>query len=94
VAAATDLVLERGAAATSLDEVMAASRTSRSQLYHYFVDKADLLRAVMQQQTEQIARACRAGCCSPRSTGPAGPWPVPSDMAIDHVRSLSIEGHA
>jgi TetR/AcrR family transcriptional regulator, transcriptional repressor for nem operon len=54
VAATADLVLERGAAGTSLDDVMMATGTSRSQLYHYFSDKADLLRAVMQEQTQRV----------------------------------------
>ena len=46
VAAATDLVSERGVAGTSLDEVGARASTSRSQMYHYFADKDDLLLAV------------------------------------------------
>src|SRR5271154_2708539 len=46
VEAAVDLVAEKGAVGASLDEVGARASASRSQLYHYFNDKADLLRAV------------------------------------------------
>jgi AcrR family transcriptional regulator len=59
VAATADLVLERGAAGTSLDDVMMATGTSRSQLYHYFTDKADLLRAVMQEQAQRVIKTER-----------------------------------
>ena len=46
VEAAAELVAERGVAATSLDDVRERARVSKSQLYHYFTDRDDLLRAV------------------------------------------------
>jgi AcrR family transcriptional regulator len=46
VAAAADVVAEKGALGASLDDVGARASASRSQLYHYFDDKADLLRSV------------------------------------------------
>jgi AcrR family transcriptional regulator len=46
VAAAAQVVAEKGALGASLDEVGARAAASRSQLYHYFDDKTDLLRAV------------------------------------------------
>lgn len=54
VAAAADLVFARGVAGTSLDDVMAASATSKSQLYHYFDDKDALLREVIAFQTRRV----------------------------------------
>jgi len=51
VAAAADLMRTRGVANTSLDAVLEASDTSKSQLYHYFADKDDLVLAVIQRQT-------------------------------------------
>ncbi|SBT65784.1 transcriptional regulator, TetR family [Micromonospora sediminicola] len=48
------LVFAQGAAGTSLDEVMAGAAVSKSQLYHYFADKDDLLRAVIERQTGRI----------------------------------------
>lgn len=43
----------RGVAATTLDDVRAASGTSKSQLYHHFEDKDALVHAVVQQQGQQ-----------------------------------------
>jgi AcrR family transcriptional regulator len=57
VDAAAGLMLERGAAGTSLDEVIAASGTSKSQLYHYFDDKDALTRAVVRRQAERVIEA-------------------------------------
>ena len=41
-------------ARTSLDDIMAASATSKSQLYHYFADKDALMRAVIELQTRRV----------------------------------------
>ena len=57
VAAAADLVFTQGVAGTSLDDVMTASATSKSQLYHYFVDKDALLREVIAFQTGRVLAA-------------------------------------
>jgi TetR/AcrR family transcriptional repressor of nem operon len=45
--AAAAVVAERGAGGASLDEILAAAGASKSQLYHYFSDKGDLVRAVI-----------------------------------------------
>jgi len=47
VEAAAALVRQRGAARTSVDEVRAEAQVSASQLYHYFADKNELMRAVV-----------------------------------------------
>ena len=54
VAEAASLVRERGVAGTSLDAVMTASATSRSQLYHYFVDKDALISEVIKTQLGRV----------------------------------------
>src|SRR5271155_692024 len=54
VQAAAELVAEKGATAVSLDDVGAHGATSRSQLYHYFEDKADLIRAVVNATSDAI----------------------------------------
>lgn len=46
VRAAAELVAERGVAGASLDRVRARADASKSQLYHYFADRDDLMRAV------------------------------------------------
>src|ERR671914_1696548 len=54
VAAASELISERGIAETSLDDVIERAGASKSQLYHYFEDRAALLRAVVDHNTEQV----------------------------------------
>jgi TetR/AcrR family transcriptional regulator, transcriptional repressor for nem operon len=61
VAAAASLVYERGIAGTSLDDVMAATGTSKSQLYHYFADKDALICEVIRAQLSRIMAAQEAG---------------------------------
>jgi AcrR family transcriptional regulator len=52
VQAAADLMFRQGVAGTSIPDVLAAAGVSASQLYHYFEDKHDLVRAVIAHQTE------------------------------------------
>jgi len=54
VEAAADLVYEQGVAGTTLDQILEASGTSKSQLYHYFADKDALIREVIEEQTRRI----------------------------------------
>lgn len=54
VAIAARLIGERGVAATSLDDVMTATRASKSQLYHYFGDKHGLVEAVVEYQSAAV----------------------------------------
>jgi TetR/AcrR family transcriptional regulator, transcriptional repressor for nem operon len=54
VAAATEVVAERGALRASLDEVGVRAPASRSQLYHYFDDKNDLLLAVAEATNDTV----------------------------------------
>jgi TetR/AcrR family transcriptional regulator, transcriptional repressor for nem operon len=51
---ASDLIYERGAAAVTLDDVREATATSKSQLYHYFTDKNDLVHAVIERQRVRV----------------------------------------
>jgi TetR/AcrR family transcriptional regulator, transcriptional repressor for nem operon len=52
--AAAELIAERGADGTSLDDVRAATSASKSQLYHYFGDKRGLVHAVIDRQCERV----------------------------------------
>src|SRR5436305_12113835 len=52
--AAAELVAEKGAAGMSLDDVRARAGASRSQLYHYFEDRDDLVRAVIGVTTDAV----------------------------------------
>ncbi|HEY4463742.1 MAG TPA: TetR/AcrR family transcriptional regulator, partial [Streptosporangiaceae bacterium] len=55
VEGAAALIRDRGAANVSLDDIRAATSTSKSQLFHYFPDgKSDLLLAVARYEADQI----------------------------------------
>src|ERR1700686_4510174 len=57
VQAAAELVAEKGAAGMSLDDVGERARASRGQLYHYFDDRDDLMRAVVGATTDSVLLA-------------------------------------
>jgi AcrR family transcriptional regulator len=52
--AAVDLMTVKGVAATTLDDVRAASSTSKSQLYHHYPDKDALVQDVIEFQAEEV----------------------------------------
>lgn len=52
--AAADLMHVKGVGVTTLDDVRAASGTSKSQLYRYFPDKDALVREVIDLQASQL----------------------------------------
>jgi TetR/AcrR family transcriptional repressor of nem operon len=52
--AACRLIAERGVAAVSLEDVEREAGVGRSQLYHYFDGRDDLLRAVIDTTTELV----------------------------------------
>jgi AcrR family transcriptional regulator len=60
VEAAADLVLARGVGGTSLDDIRAGTRTSKSQLFHYFPGgKAEIVLALADFQAERVLDAQR-----------------------------------
>jgi AcrR family transcriptional regulator len=60
IEAAADLVLARGAAGTSLDDIRAGTSTSKSQLFHYFPGgKTALVGAIAAFQSERVLDAQR-----------------------------------
>ncbi|WP_233159937.1 TetR/AcrR family transcriptional regulator [Pseudonocardia sp. MH-G8] len=54
VRAAADLMHAAGVAGTTMDQVVDASGTSKSQLYHYFADKDALVAAVIKTQAARM----------------------------------------
>nr|WP_244905495.1 TetR/AcrR family transcriptional regulator [Paenibacillus physcomitrellae] len=57
VAAAADLMFERGVAGTTVEDVQKLAKVSASQLYHYFKEKRELVLAVIVLQTERVLQA-------------------------------------
>ncbi len=54
LAAAADLVLRRGVAATQIDDIRRAAGVSGSQMTHYFHDKRTLIDDVIERQTDAV----------------------------------------
>jgi len=55
--AAAELIAEKGTAGMSLDDVRARTGASRSQLYHYFEDRDDLVHAVINVTIDTVLNA-------------------------------------
>ncbi len=72
VEAAAELMRRRGIAATSVDDVLAASGTGKSQLYHYFRGKQDLTVAMLRRQFELVLGS-QPSLLDP-SSDDIGPW--------------------
>jgi TetR/AcrR family transcriptional regulator, transcriptional repressor for nem operon len=54
IRAAADLFHQKGARATSPDEIIEASRTGKGQFYHYFRNKEGLIHEVLQSYLDAI----------------------------------------
>jgi AcrR family transcriptional regulator len=54
VHAALGLMLEKGVAAASVDEIIDRAGASKSQMYHYFTGKRDLVDAVIAEATRTV----------------------------------------
>nr|MBA3416577.1 TetR/AcrR family transcriptional regulator [Chloroflexia bacterium] len=59
VAAAAGLMYERGVATTSVDDVLAAAGVGKSQFYHYFSTKTELVAAVLRHQLGRVLQEQR-----------------------------------
>lgn len=53
---AAELIRDQGVEKTSIDQILARTDTSKSQLYHYFADKDELVRAVIAYRTRDVLR--------------------------------------
>jgi len=89
VAAAADLMLLGGVAETSLDAVLAATGTSKSQLYHYFADKDDLVLAVIAWQTERVLQSQQPQLFALDSLAGLRRW---AEKLVDNQRTYGCEG--
>lgn len=54
IACADALIAERGVSATSLEDILAGVGASKSQMYHYFGDRQDLVHAVVARRCEYV----------------------------------------
>jgi TetR/AcrR family transcriptional regulator, transcriptional repressor for nem operon len=89
VAAAADLMFERGVAGTSLLDVQQAALVSGSQLYHYFGDKASLVLAVIAWQAETVLGRQQPWLCRLDSLQGIRSW---RDYVVSTMRRRECRG--
>jgi TetR/AcrR family transcriptional regulator, transcriptional repressor for nem operon len=89
VAAASELMLQRGVARTTIEDIQEAAEISTSQMYHYFADKTDLVSAVIDFQTEHVLGVQHLGLDRIESIGDLYRW---RDIMVDLVRGLGCAG--
>ncbi|MEC7962897.1 MAG: helix-turn-helix domain-containing protein [Pseudomonadota bacterium] len=96
IAEARNLFVEKGYAETSTPEIVRAAEVTRGALYHHFADKADLFRAVVQQEAAILAAEIDQGAVAdsgdPLTSGSRAFF---ASMAKEgRARLLLIEGPA
>jgi TetR/AcrR family transcriptional regulator, transcriptional repressor for nem operon len=89
VRAAADLMFESGVAGTKMEDVRVAAQVSSSQIYHYFVDKQALVRAVIDYQTDTIVGGQEPMLLSLDSLEGLRAW---RDFLVEHQRKLQCRG--
>src|SRR5580700_2180936 len=89
VAAAAELIFERGVAETTLEDIRAVAGVSGSQVYHYFEDKQALVRAVIDYQTDVVLDAQGAHLDRLDSMAGLRAW---RDLLVEHQRRLGCRG--
>jgi AcrR family transcriptional regulator len=89
VEAACDLVFERSVAALNLDDLLEVTGTSKSQLYHYFTDRSDLIRAVVAQQGERVLQIHREALSGAEGWAALQRW---RDLVVDITRTRGGRG--
>ena len=89
VAAASELMLQRGVARTTIEDIQEAAAISTSQMYHYFADKNDLVAAVIDFQTDNVLSVQHLGLDQIDSIKDLYRW---RDIMVDLVRGLGCVG--
>jgi TetR/AcrR family transcriptional regulator, transcriptional repressor for nem operon len=89
VAAASELMLQRGVARTTIEDIQEAAAISTSQMYHYFADKNDLVSAVIDFQTDNVLSVQHLGLDRIDSIKDLYRW---RDIMVDLVRGLGCAG--
>jgi len=87
LAAARELLIHKGYAATSTPEIVAAAGITRGALYHHFADKQDLFRALLEEEARAVAQDIEQ----------AAPDDLPAREALvagslAYLRAMSVPG--
>jgi TetR/AcrR family transcriptional repressor of nem operon len=89
VAAASALMLQQGVARTTIEDIQLAAEVSASQMYHYFTDKADLVSAVVDFQTDQVLDFQHQGLDSVNTLDDLRRW---RDLVVDTTIAMQCAG--
>jgi TetR/AcrR family transcriptional regulator, transcriptional repressor for nem operon len=89
VATAAELMSQRGVARTTIEDIQVAATISTSQMYHYFTDKADLVAAVIDLQTDQVLTVQHLGLDRLESLQDLYRW---RDIMVEMMRGLGCVG--
>jgi TetR/AcrR family transcriptional repressor of nem operon len=89
VAAAAELMFAHGVADTTVEHVRDRAGVSNSQVYHYFADKAALVRAVIEYQTDAVIEPQQPLFARLDTMAGLRAW---RDFAVDRQRELNFRG--
>lgn len=89
VAAAAELMSQRGVARTTIEDIQEAAAVSTSQMYHYFADKGDLVAAVIDFQTDRVLAVQHLGLDRLECLEDLRRW---RDIMVDIMRRLGFVG--
>ncbi len=89
VAAASELMLQRGVARTTIEDIQEAAAVSTSQMYHYFADKNELVAAVIDFQTDHVLSVQHLGLDRIESIADLRRW---RDIMVDLVNGMGCTG--
>jgi AcrR family transcriptional regulator len=89
VAAAAELMSQRGVARTTIEDIQEAAAVSTSQMYHYFADKGDLVAAVIDFQTDRVLAVQHLSLDRLECLEDLRRW---RDIMVDMMRRLGFVG--
>jgi len=89
VAAAAELMSQRGVARTTIEDIQEAAAVTTSQMYHYFADKGDLVAAVIDFQTDRVLAVQHMGLDRLECLEDLRRW---RDIMVDMMRRLGCVG--
>lgn len=89
VSSARALFVEKGYAETGTPEIVTRAKVTRGALYHHFKDKADLFRAVIEAEIQEVA-----AFINDQTEGIANPLTALSTGATAYFEAMTIPGRA
>lgn len=89
VSSARALFVEKGYAETGTPEIVTRAKVTRGALYHHFKDKADLFRAVIEAEMQEVAASI-----NDRAEGIANPLTALAAGATGYFDAMTVPGRA